>query len=127
MLAFSMWNAIWLVLITYLFVTVLFMLFAVIVDLFRDHDLSAVAKAVWIVVLVLLPLLGLIVYVISRGQGMAERSLREHAKTKETFDSYVRDVAGGGAASELEKAAAMHASGSLNDSEYAALKAKILS
>ena len=126
MLAFSIWNAIWLVLVTYLFVVVLMMLFSVIVDLFRDHELSAFAKVIWVVVLVLLPLLGLLVYVIARGPGMAQRSLREQDEAKQSFDAYVRDVAGGGAASELEKASAMHAAGRLSDDEYAALKAKIL-
>ena len=57
---------------------------------------------------------------------MAERSTREQQRAQEAFDSYVREVAGGGAASELEKASALHASGELSDDEYAALKAKIL-
>ena len=126
MLAFSIWNAIWLVLVTYLFVTVLMMLLAVIVDLFRDHELSAVSKVIWVVVLVFLPLIGLLVYLIARGPGMAQRSMREQAVVQQSFDSYVRDVAGGGAASELEKASTMHAAGRLSDDEYAALKAKIL-
>ena len=126
MFAFSMWNAIWLVLITYLFVTILFMLVAVVIDLFRDHELSAVAKVIWIVVLVVLPLIGLLVYMIARGDGMAQRSAREQIKAKESFDSYVRDVAGGAAASELEKASALHAAGQISDDEFATLKAKIL-
>ena len=126
MLAFSIWNATWLVLFTYLAIVVLIMFFSVVVDLFRDQELSAVAKVVWIVVLVVLPLLGLLAYMIARGQGMAERTARQQVAAKQSFDSYVRDVAGGGAASELEKASAMHAAGRLSDDEYAALKAKIL-
>ncbi len=127
MLAFSIWNAIWVVFVTFLFVSILMLLFSVIIDLFRDDSLSGGAKAVWIIVLVLLPLIGLLVYVIARGDGMAKRSIREQAEAKESFDSYVREVAGGGAASELEKASAMHEAGRLTDDEYAALKARILS
>ena len=127
MLAFSVWNAIWVVFVAFLFVNLLMMFFAVVVDLFRDKELSAVAKAVWIVVLIGLPLLGLLIYVIARGQGMAERSVDEQVQAKESFDAYVRDVAGGGAATELEKASTLHANGQLTDDEYAALKTRILS
>ena len=63
---------------------------------------------------------------IARGQGMAERSAKEQIAAQDSFDTYVRDVAGGGAASELEKASAMHSAGKLSDDEYATLKAKIL-
>jgi hypothetical protein len=58
---------------------------------------------------------------------MAERSAKEHAAAQDSFDSYVRDVAGGGAASELEKAAELHAAAKISDAEYAALKTRILS
>jgi ABC-type multidrug transport system fused ATPase/permease subunit len=126
MLAFSIWEAIWLVFITFLFVTVLMMLFSVIVDLFRDDTTSGWGKAGWILVLILLPLLGLLIYVIARGKGMTERTFKEQAEAKQSFDTYVRDVAGGGAASELEKANTLHAAGKLSDEEFAQLKAKIL-
>ena len=126
MLAFSIWNALWVVIVTFLFLSVLMVLFSIISDVFRDRQLSGVAKALWIVVLIMIPLLGSLIYLLVRGQGMAERSTREQQRAQEAFDSYVRDVAGGGAASELEKASALHASGELSDDEYAALKAKIL-
>ncbi len=126
MLAFSIWNAIWVVFVTFLFISILMMLFSVIIDLFRDDSLSGLAKAVWVVVLVVFPLIGLLVYLIARGDGMAQRSIRDQVEAKESFDSYVREVAGGGAASELEKASAMHDAGRLSDDEYATLKARIL-
>jgi hypothetical protein len=128
MLAFSIWNALWLVIVTFVFVSILMALFSVIADLFRDKEMSGWGKAAWIVVLVLFPLIGLLVYVIARGPGMAERSQRENAAAQAEFDQYVRDVSGGGgAASELERAAALHTAGKLSDDEYAALKTKILS
>src|SRR5262245_26790302 len=69
MLAFSFWEAIWLIFITFVFITVLMMLFSVIVDLFRDHELSGWGKTGWIILLIVLPLLGLLIYVIARGKG----------------------------------------------------------
>jgi Phospholipase_D-nuclease N-terminal/Short C-terminal domain len=127
MLAFSIWNALWVVIVTFVFVSILMALFSVIADLFRDREMSGWGKAAWIVVLVLLPLIGLLVYVIARGPGMAERAQRDDEAAKAEFDQYVREVAGGGAASELERAASLHAAGKLSDEEFAALKAKVLS
>lgn len=126
MLAFSVWEALWVTFVAFLFISVLMMMFSVIVDIFRDQEMSGIAKAIWLIALVFFSLITLLVYMIARGQGMAERSAKEQVEAKESFDSYVRDVAGGGAASELEKAAAMHNSGKLSDDEYAALKTKII-
>ena len=127
MLAFSIWNALWVVFVVFIAVNVLMMLFAVIFDLFRDKELGGVSKALWMLVLLLFPLIGLLIYVIVRGNGMAERSMSQQQEAKQSFDTYVRDVAGGGAASELEKAAALHAGGQISDEEYAAVKQRILS
>lgn len=126
MLAFSLWNAIWIVFASFVFIAVLMMMFSVITDIFRDDELSGWGKAAWLIALVLFTFLTLIVYVIARGDGMVKRSAKEQVEAKESFDSYVRDVAGGGAASELEKASALHSAGEIDDAEYAALKAKIL-
>jgi len=126
MLSFSVWEALWVTFVAFLFISVLMMMFSVIVDIFRDKDMSGGAKAIWLIALVFFSLITLVVYMIVRGQGMAERSAKEQIEAKESFDSYVRDVAGGGAASELEKASALHTAGKLDDEEYAALKAKIL-
>lgn len=126
MLAFSVWNAIWVAFVAFLFITVLMMIFSIVVDIFRDKELSGWGKAAWLFFLVVFTLLTALVYVIVRGKGMAERSMKEQVEAKESFDAYVRDVAGGGAASELEKAASLHAAGRISDDEYASLKAKIL-
>src|SRR6188474_3799071 len=86
MVAFSIWEAIWLVFVTFVFVSVLMMLFSVIVDLFRDDSLSGWGKAGWIIVLILMPFLGLLIYVIARGKGMADRAIKEQVDTKQSFD-----------------------------------------
>lgn len=126
MLAFSLWNAIWIVFVSFVFIAVLMMMFSVITDIFRDHELSGWGKAAWLIALLFFTFLTLIVYVIARGDGMVKRSAKEQVEAKQSFDAYVRDVAGGGAASELEKASALHTAGKIDDAEYAALKAKIL-
>lgn len=126
MLALSVWEAIWIVFVSFVFISVLIMIFSIVIDIFRDKELSGWAKAAWLFFLVVFTLITALVYVIVRGDGMAKRSAREQVEAKESFDAYVRDVAGGGAASELERAAAMHDAGKITDEEYAALKAKIL-
>ena len=126
MLAFSIWNAIWLIFAAFIFIAVLMMMFSVITDIFRDDELSGWGKAAWLIALLFFTFITLIIYVIARGDGMVKRSARQQAETKESFDAYVRETAGGGAASELEKASALHSSGQIDDAEYAALKAKIL-
>jgi len=126
MLALSIWEAIWLVFVIFIFITALMMIFSIVVDIFRDRELSGWAKAAWLIALVFFTLITALIYVIVRGRSMAERQIADQVEAKQQFDDYVRDVAGGGAASELEKAAALHASGKVSDEEYAALKAKIL-
>lgn len=127
MLAVSFGQALWLVIVSFFFIVYLMMLFSVVVDLFRDHELSGVLKAVWAVALIAFPLITLVVYLIARGGGMAERSVRQQQQTQADFDSYVRSVAGANPASELARASELHEGGKLTDDEYAALKAKILS
>jgi len=128
MLAFSLADAIWVVIVSFFFIMYLMMLFSVIIDLFRDRELSGVMKAIWIIALLFFPLLSLLVYLIARGKGMAERSVKEQVEQKEQFDAYVKSVSGsGGAAAELEKASALLDSGKISQAEFDTLKAKILS
>jgi hypothetical protein len=73
-IGFSMWNALWVLLVTFTLIVVLMAMFAVIIDLSRDPDLSGIVKVAWMLALVLLPIVGLLVYVIVRGPGMSARS-----------------------------------------------------
>jgi ABC-type dipeptide/oligopeptide/nickel transport system permease component len=127
MLATSFGDILWLIIISFFFITYLMMLFSVIGDIFRNHEMGGVAKAIWLVLLFALPLLTLLVYVIMNGAGMAKRSMKEQQDAKAAFDEYVRQAAGtGGAASELANAKSLLDSGAITADEYAALKAKIL-
>lgn len=100
---------------------------AIISDLFRDHQMSGIAKVVWVVVLVFLPILGSLAYLIVRGQGMARRSQIAAAKAQEAFDDYVRETAGNTPADQLAKLVDMKQSGHISDEEFQAMKAKIVS
>jgi len=94
---------------------------------FRDHQLSGVAKAVWVFFLVFLPFLGVLIYLIVRGNGMRDRTLKEQADTKAHFDSYVREQAQtGSSADELHKLAELKDKGALSAEEFDRAKAKLL-
>lgn len=126
MIAVSFGQALWLIIVSFLFIAYLMMLFSVIVDLFRDHELGGVAKAIWAVALIFFPLLTMLVYLIVRGGGMAERSVRQQVAAQDAFDTYVREVAGTDPATSLATAAQLHEQGKISDDEYAKLKAKII-
>jgi hypothetical protein len=106
----------------------IWILVTVIADLFRDHQLSGVAKAVWVFFLVFLPFLGVLLYLIVRGDGMRDRTLKEQADAKQHFDDYVREQAqAGSAADELHKLAELKDKGALSSEEFEQAKAKLLS
>jgi ABC-type multidrug transport system fused ATPase/permease subunit len=96
-------------------------------DIFRSRDLSGWAKALWVVFIIVLPLLGVLIYLIARGSSMHERSERQAQQQEEAFKQYVRSVGNGGdAASELHKAAELREKGVINEEEFQRLKAKAL-
>jgi hypothetical protein len=105
----------------------IWILIAVISDLFRDHQLSGVAKAVWVFFLVFLPFLGVLLYLIVRGDGMRDRTIKAQADSKKEFDSYVREQAHAGSpADELHKLNELKEKGALSAEEFDQAKAKLL-
>jgi len=106
----------------------IWILIRVIADLFRDHQLSGVAKAVWVFFLVFLPFLGVLLYLIVRGGGMRERALKEQTDAKKHFDEYVREQASNaGPAEELHKLNELKEKGALSQTEFDQAKARLLS
>jgi Short C-terminal domain len=112
----------------FLFAAWLMILFVIVGDLFRDHALSGWAKAIWVLFLIFVPFLAALIYLITRGEGMRERSLAAHQEAQKQFDAYVRQTAssGGSAADELTKLAKLHDDGKLTDQEFESAKAKIV-
>jgi hypothetical protein len=111
----------------FFFVIWIWILVAIISDLFRDHELSGWWKAVWIFFLVLIPFLSALVYLIARGNGMRDRTIKAQSEAKEHFDQYVREQAHAASpADELHKLADLREKGVLSDAEFEAAKAKLL-
>ena len=124
---FGQGQALWSIFTIFLFVIWFWLLIAVFGDLFRDREVSGWAKAGWFVAILLLPYLGIFIYLIVRGGGMAERQLEAQQQAQAQFDSYVRDTAGsGGAAAEIAHAKELLDAGSITDEEFEKLKAKAL-
>ncbi|MFE0463841.1 SHOCT domain-containing protein [Kitasatospora sp. NPDC058965] len=123
-------NLFWTMLEFFLWILWFFLLFKVISDLFRDHTIGGWAKAGWLVLVILLPLLGVLLYVIFRGRSMAERDQAQAKQAEERFQQYVRETAGPGSgashADELKKLADLKASGALSEEEFQKAKEKIL-
>jgi len=105
----------------------IWILVSVIIDLFRDHELSGVATAVWVFFLVFIPFIGVLIYLIVRGEGMRDRALKEQADTKKHFDEYVRTQAHASPADELHKLNELKEKGALSAEEFERAKAKLLS
>jgi hypothetical protein len=123
----SFGDVIWFIIISYLFISYLVIFFTVVGDLFRDRETSGIMKFLWILLLIWLPFLSVLVYLLVRGRGMAERSASQQRAAQEQFNSYVRDAAGtNSAASELASAKALLDSGAIDAAEYDQLKKKIL-
>ena len=110
----------------FFFIAYFMILFSVITDIFSDHDMNGGVKALWIILIIVTWWLGLLIYLIVRGKGMAARRQALYEQAKKQQDDYIRDVAGTSHTDELEKAAKLHKAGALNDKEFEALKKKIL-
>jgi Short C-terminal domain/Phospholipase_D-nuclease N-terminal len=121
-------DVFWTMLIFFVWILWIWLLFTVFADLFRRHDISGWVKTAWIVFVILLPFLGVFVYLITQNVGMTERQLQRTRAQQEQFDDYVRQTAGAtGAAAEIEKAKALLDSGAITQAEFDAIKQKALS
>lgn len=121
------WSVIWLFFWGFAFVAYLFALFAVITDIFRDHELSGWLKAVWIIFLVFVPFLTVLVYLIARGRSMAARQAKSAEQAQAATNEYIRSVAAASPTQEIAKAKELLDAGTLTQSEFDAIKAKALS
>ncbi len=127
----NFWSIIWIVVWTFLFVAYLMIFFRIITDLFSDHEVSGWVKAIWIVALIFMPFLTALIYLITRGKGMAERQMGRMREMQSQQDAYIRDVAaksGGGksAADSIADAKALLDNGTITAAEFDKLKAKAL-
>ncbi len=113
----------------FLFVIWIWLLIMVFVDIFRSHDMGGLAKALWVIFVIILPFLGVFVYLIARGSKMHERAAAEAAQQQKAFDAYVKETAGTAGTStadQLAKLADLKTQGVITDAEFEAQKSKIL-
>jgi hypothetical protein len=120
-------DVLWSMIIFFAWVIWIWMIITILADVFRRRDLSGWAKAAWAVFLIVLPFLGVLIYLIANHDGMADRSAEAAKGQQRQVDDYVRSVAQpGGAATEIDKAKQLLDSGAITPDEFAALKAKAL-
>ncbi len=111
----------------FLFFIWIWILITVFMDIFRSPDLNGWLKALWCIFVIIIPFLGVFIYLIARGGKMQERKLQDAAQQKEAFDSYVRETAGtSDVTSQLTQLADLKAQGVLTDAEFESQKAKVL-
>ena len=120
------WHIIWVVIWSFVFVAYLLVLFHIVIDLFRDSQMSGFAKALWIIGLIFVPLLTAIIYIIARGSGMATRQQAAMTKVKSDTEEYIRSVSGGSPAEHIAAAKKLLDAGTINADEFAKLKAKAI-
>jgi hypothetical protein len=117
----------WTMLEIFFFIIWIYLLFIVFVDIFRSNDMGGLAKALWVIFVIVLPYLGVFVYLIARGGKMHERAAAQAKQQQKAFDSYVQQAAGGSStADQLSKLADLKEKGTITEAEFAAEKAKLL-
>lgn len=121
-------NLFWTMLEIFFFVIWIFILFRIIGDVFRSHDMGGGMKALWLIFIIFLPFLGVLVYLIARGKGMQERDIQSAQAADAAMRTYIQQAAGPGTsqADQLAKLAELKDKGVLTDAEFAAQKAKLL-
>jgi ABC-type multidrug transport system fused ATPase/permease subunit len=118
------WTMLWF----FLFFIWIWILITVFADIFRSHDLGGFAKALWTIFVIIVPILGVLIYLIARGKSMQDRAVQRANQQEQEFRGYVQDVAGNsGTADQLAKLADLKEQGVLTDAEFEDQKAKILS
>jgi hypothetical protein len=120
-------DVLWTMLIFFFWVIWIWIVITVLIDVFRRHDIGGFAKALWVIFVIILPWLGVLIYLIVEHDGMRERSVRQARAERQQFDEYVRDAAGGGgSAAEIARAKELLDAGTITPEEFEALKAKAL-
>jgi hypothetical protein len=118
------WTMLWL----FIWILWIFLLVRIILDIFRSHDLGGWSKALWVIFIIILPFIGVLVYLIARGSGMQKRDVRDARAADQEMRSYIRSAAATPAstAEELSKLASLRDQGVLTEAEFDAQKAKLL-
>jgi type VI protein secretion system component VasK len=124
---YTFMDALWSMLVFFLWVAWFILLFHIVADVFRRRDASGGKKTLWLIFILFVPFLGVFVYLIANADDMARRNVEQAEAARRDMDDYVRSVATeGGAAAEIERAKGLLESGAIDQKEYDAIKAKAL-
>lgn len=110
----------------FLFFIWISLLVSVFIDVFRSDDLSGWAKALWTLFVIVLPFLGVFVYLIVRGREMGDRGFRDYSRRQDEYARYARGMTGPSTAEEIERLAELQRRGDLSDAEFQQAKARLL-
>jgi hypothetical protein len=124
--AINLGEAMLLALEIFFFVIWIWILVTILSDLFRDHELSGWAKAAWVLFLVFVPFITALIYLIARGEGMRDRTIKAQAEAKQHMDAYIREQAHASPADELHKLNDLKEKGAISAEEFDRAKAKLL-
>jgi len=121
-------EVIWTIIVFFAWVIWIWTVISILSDVFRRHDIGGGSKALWTFVIILIPFLGVLVYLVSQGKGMAERNVEQMQTAQKMYEQRIREVAGsgGGPASEIADAKALLAAGDITQEEFEQLKRKAL-
>jgi Short C-terminal domain/Phospholipase_D-nuclease N-terminal len=120
-------DVLWSMIIFFVFIIWIWLLITVFADIFRRRDIGGGMKAVWLIFVILLPYLGVFIYLIAEHDGMADRSMAQMQQAKAQQDEYIKSVAGTSATDQIAQAKGLLDSGTISQAEFDALKAKALS
>ncbi len=120
-------DVLWSMIIFFVFIIWIWLLITVFADVFRRRDIGGGMKAVWLIFVILLPYLGVFIYLIAEHDGMADRSMAQMQQAKAQQDEYIKSVAGTSATDQIAQAKGLLDSGTISQAEFDALKAKALS
>lgn len=122
----NFWDMVWLIFSTFLFVAYLIVLFHIVVDLFRDDALGGGSKVLWMIGLIFLPMITAILYILTRGRGMATRAQASVQRARSETETWIKGVANRSPAAEIADAKALLDAGTISQEEFARLKTKAL-
>jgi hypothetical protein len=122
---YTFWDALWTIFVFFLWILWFFLLFKIIIDIFRRHDVGGGKKVVWLIFILFVPFLGAFAYIIANGDDMAKRDMERAQAQQAQFNDYVQTVAGG-PAQEIDKAKQLLDSGAISQAEFDSIKAKAL-
>jgi len=123
---FGFFDILWSIVLLFLLVAWFWVVISVLADVFRSRDMRGISKALWVLFIILIPWLGVLAYILVRGDRMQENQVQAAKQIEDAQRDYIRSVAGNSPATELEKLAALKERGVLSEEEFATQKARIL-